>query len=87
VLGRDRSYFATKKHPDSTKKFSEIHIINIHEFLIDDIFVMSGGCVFQQVVGIHMCTTSSRRLVPLFVWGRLHTGVSQEKQKEPSQIL
>ena len=27
---------------------------------------------------------SSRRLVPLFVWGRLHTGASQEKRKETS---
>jgi hypothetical protein len=30
--------------------------------------------------------SSSRRLVPLFVWGRLHTGASQEKRKEANPI-
>ena len=41
VLGRDRFYFV-KSHSDSTKKFSETDIINMLEFLIDNIFVMFG---------------------------------------------
>ena len=43
VLGRDRPYFVKKKHKkhsDSTKKFSETDIINMLEFLIDNIFVI-----------------------------------------------
>ena len=36
--------------------------------------------------GYKLCS-SSRRLVPLFVWCRLHTGVSQEKRTEVSPIL
>ena len=68
VLGRDRSYFV-KHQSDSTKKLSETDIFNMLEFLIDNIFVMFGGRVFQQTVGItygyQVC--SSRRLVPLFV--------------------
>ena len=56
------------------------------EFLIDNIFVIFGGRVFQQTVGIPM-GTSSRLLVPLFVGGRLHIGVSQEKRKEASPIF
>jgi len=36
VLGRDRYYFV-KYHSDSTKKFSETDIINMFEFLIDNI--------------------------------------------------
>ena len=53
VLVRDRSYFVKKtKHSDSTKKFSETDIINILEFLIYNIFVMSGGRLFQQTSGI-----------------------------------
>ena len=37
--------------------------------------------------GYKLCS-SSCRLVPLiFVWGRLHTGDSQEKRKEGSPIL
>jgi hypothetical protein len=35
---------------DSTKKFSETDIINMLEFLIDSIFVIFGGRVFQQTV-------------------------------------
>ena len=69
VLGRDRSYFI-KHHSDSTKKFSETDIFNILEFLIDNIFALFGGRVFQQTVGIpnwYKLCSSSRRLVPLFL--------------------
>jgi hypothetical protein len=51
VLGRDRSYFV-KHHSDSNKKFSETDTFNMLEFLIDNIFVMFGGRVFQYTVGI-----------------------------------
>ena len=68
MLGRDRSYIV--KHY-SNKKFSETDIFNMLEFLIDNIFAMFGGRVFQQTVGIPMDTNCapplSRRLVPLFV--------------------
>ena len=46
MLGRDISYFV-KHHSDSTKKFSETDI-NILEFLIDNIYVIFGGRVFQH---------------------------------------
>ena len=88
VLGRDRSYFVIH-HSDSTKKLSETDIFNMLEFLIDDIFVIFGGRVLQDsrhTYGYQLCS-SSRRLVPLFVWGRLHTGASQEKRKEANPIL
>jgi hypothetical protein len=43
----DKSFFVKKKtHSDSTKKFSETDIINMLEFLIDNIF-MFGGRVFH----------------------------------------
>ena len=64
ALGRDRSYFGKKNNSDSTKKFSETDIIKMLECLIDNVFVMFGGHVFQQTVGIPLGT---RRLVPLFV--------------------
>ena len=47
MLGRDRSYFV-KYHSDSIKKFSESDIINMLEFLIDNIFVVFGGRVFNR---------------------------------------
>jgi hypothetical protein len=39
-----------KKTTDSTKKFSETDISNMLKFLIDNIFVIFGGRVFQQTV-------------------------------------
>ena len=49
MLGSDISYFV-QKHSDSTKKFSETDIINMLEFLINNIFAMFGGRVFQAVL-------------------------------------
>jgi len=55
---------------------------------MDNIFVLFGGRVFQQAVGIPMGSncSSSRRLVPLFVLGRHHTEAFQEKQEEANPI-
>ena len=36
--------------------------------------------LFLDAILVNM-SSSSRLLVPLFVWGRLHTGASQEKRK------
>jgi ACR3 family arsenite efflux pump ArsB len=70
VLWKDRSYFVkkNKKHSDSTKKFCETDIINMLEFLIDNIFVMFDELVFQQTVGIPMGTNWAPLLVYLFLY-------------------
>jgi hypothetical protein len=65
VLGRDRSYFV-KHHSVSTKTFSETDIFNMLEFVIDNIFVIFGGRVFQQTVGIPMGTNCVPLLADLF---------------------
>jgi hypothetical protein len=65
VLGRDRSY-SVKHH--STKKFSETDIFNMLEFLIDNIFVMFGGRVFQPTVGIPMDTNCTPLLADLSLY-------------------
>jgi hypothetical protein len=62
-----RSYFV-KHHSDSTKKFSETDIFNMLELLIDNIFVMFGGRVFQQTVGIPKGTNSAPLLADLFLY-------------------
>ena len=67
MLGRDRSYFV-KHHSDSTKMFSETDFFNKLEFLIDSIFVMFGGRVFQQTVGIPMGTNCTPLLADLFLY-------------------
>ena len=48
------------EHSDSKNKYTEDDIINMLEFLVDNIFVVFGGKVFQQIVGIPMGT-----IVPL----------------------
>ena len=65
ALGRDRSYFV-KHHSVSTKTFSETDIFNMLEFVIDNIFVIFGGRVFQQTVGIPMGTNCVPLLADLF---------------------
>ena len=66
VLGRDRSYFG--KHHWFYQKFSETDIFNMLEFLIDNIFAMFGGHVFQQTVGISMGTNCAPLLADLFLY-------------------
>jgi hypothetical protein len=67
VQGRDISYFI-HHHSDSTKEFSETDIFNIPKFLIDNLFAMFGGRVFQQTVGIPMGTYCVPLLVDLFLY-------------------
>ena len=64
VLGRDRFYY----HSDSIKKFSETDIINMLEFLIDNIFVIFGGRVFQQTVGMPWGSSCVTLLAELFLY-------------------
>ena len=67
VLGRDKPYFV-KFHTDSTKKYTEDDIIRMLEFLIDNIYVVFGGRVFQQTVGIPMGTNCAPLLADLFLY-------------------
>ena len=55
-------------HSDCTKKFSETDIFNMLELLIDNIFVMFGGRVFQKTVGIPMATNCAPLLADLFLY-------------------
>ena len=64
VLGRERPYFV-KEHSDSKNKFTEDDIINMLEFLVDNIFVVFGGKLFQQIVGIPMGTNCAPLLADI----------------------
>ena len=55
VLGHEETYFV-REHSDSKNKYSEDDIIKMLEFLVDNIFVVFAGKVFQQTVGIPMGT-------------------------------
>ena len=57
-----------KNHSDSTKKLTETEIIYMLELLIDNTFVIFGGRVFQQTVGIPMGTNCAPLLADLFLY-------------------
>jgi hypothetical protein len=60
--------FSKKKHSDSTKKFSEIDIINMLELLIDNICVVFVEYVFQQTICIPMGTNCAPLLADLLLY-------------------
>jgi hypothetical protein len=57
-----------KNLSDSSIKFSETYIINMLECLIDNIFAIFGGRVFQQRVGMPMGTNCAPLLAYLFLY-------------------
>ena len=67
VLGHEETYFV-KEHSDSKNKYSEDDIIKMLEFLVDNIFVVFAGKVFQQTVGIQMGTNCAPLLADIFLY-------------------
>ena len=65
VFGHEEAYFVTE-HSDSKTKYSEDDIIKMLEFLVDNIFVVLAGTVFQQIVGIPMGTNCAPLLADIF---------------------
>ena len=57
-----------KEHSDSKNKLSEDDIIKMLEFLIDCIFLVFAGKVFQQIVGIPMGTNCAPLLADIFLY-------------------
>ena len=89
VLGREGPYFV-KEHSDSKNKYSEDDIINMLEFLVDNIFVVFGGKVFQQIVGIPMGTNCAPLLADIFLYSYevefIQSLLSTGKKKIASQF-
>ena len=67
VFGHEETYFV-KEHSDSKNKYSEKDIIKMLEFLVDNIFVVFAGKVFQQTVGIQMGTNCASLLGDIFLY-------------------
>ena len=61
------NYFVKDK-TDSNTKYNEEAIIRMLNFLIDNIFVVFGGTVFQQTIGIPMGTNCAPLLADLFLY-------------------
>ena len=74
-----------KEYSDSKSKYSEDDIIKMHEFLVDNIFVVFAGTVFQQIVGITVGTNCAPLLADIFLYSYetefiqtlLSTGINQ----------
>ena len=67
--------------------FSETDIIKKFEFVIDSIFAMFNGRVFQQTVGIHMGTNCTSLLADLFLIRTGHTSYRGLSRKTKNPIL
>ena len=57
-----------KEHSDSKNKYTEKNIIKMLEFLVDNIFVVFEGKVFQQIIGIPMGTNCAPLLADIFLY-------------------
>ena len=67
VLGHDKTYFV-KAHSNSKKKYPEDDIIKMLEFLVDNLFLVFVGKLFQQIAGIPIGTNYAPFLVVLFLY-------------------
>ena len=67
VLGREGPYFV-KEQSDLKSKYTKDDIINIVQFLVDNIFVVFNGKVFQQIVGIPMNANCAPLLAKIFLY-------------------
>ena len=88
-LGREGPYFV-KEHSDSKNKYTEDDIVNMLEFLVDNIFVVFGVKVFQQIVGIPMGTNCAPLLAVIFLYSYeaefIQSLLSTGKKKSASQF-
>ena len=87
VLGYNSTYFV-KTHTDSANKYTEVDIVKMLDFLIDNIFVVFGGQVYQQTVGIPMGTNCAPLLADLYLFSyeaAFIQGLLQQKQKKLAQ--
>ena len=65
---RPKLFHSQKWKSQVTNKYTEDDIINMLEFLVDNIFVVFGGKVFQQIVGIPMGTNCAPLLADMFLY-------------------
>ena len=67
VNGYKDTYFV-RGHSDVPQKYSDVDVIKMLEYLIDNIFVEFGGRTFQQTIGIPMGTNCAPLLADLYLY-------------------
>ena len=89
VLGREGPYFV-REHSDSKSKYTEEDIIRMLEFIVDNIFVVFAGKVFQQIIGIPMGTNCAPFLADIFLYSYeaefIHSLLSTGRKRLASQF-
>ena len=63
-----KGYFIDTINPGEDNLYTADQICRMVEFLIDNIFVKFGGCLFRQVIGIPMGTNCAPLLADLFLY-------------------
>ena len=63
-----KGYFIDTINPGGDNLYTADQICRMVEFLIDDIFVKFGGCLFRQVIGIPMGTNCALLLADHFLY-------------------
>ena len=63
-----KGYFIETINPGGDNLYTADQICRMVEFLIDNIFVKFGGCLFRQVIGIPMGTNCAPLLADLFLY-------------------
>ena len=79
-----------KEHSDSKNKYTEEDIIKMLEFLVDSIFAVFAGKVFQQIIGNPMGTNRAPLLDDIFLYSYetefIQSFLSASKKRLASQL-
>ena len=67
-LEKDKEAYFVKEHSCPQNKYSEDDIIKMLEFLVDNIFLVFVGKVFQKIAGIQMGTNCAPLLADIFLY-------------------
>ena len=68
IVDYERSTFTHDINGSGYDMYTADNICKMIEFLIDNIFVQFGGCLFRQVIGIPMGTNCAPLLADLFLY-------------------
>ena len=66
-IGYKDTYFV-KNHSDAPHKYSDADVIQMLEYLIDNVFVEFCGRIYQLTIGIPMCINLAPLLAELFLY-------------------
>jgi hypothetical protein len=82
VIRRDKSFFV-KRHSKSNNRYKQDKIIPMLDILIDNIFVLFGGWVFQQTIGIgtNCAPLLADLFLPTCLWARFPAWLLTSKDR------